>query len=130
MKKHTRIYFDAFGYDKTDFVPCEISGARAVDIHHIESRGMGGDPLGEKDRIENLMAVTRDNHNEYGDKPIEMVFLFETHRNFMIDNGVKFDNEYIEDKIKYYSNTPTKNINKGFKILHKDPLIMIEEHLK
>jgi len=68
MKKHTKIYLDYFGYSKEDFIHCEICEARAVDIHHIDARGMGGDPKGDKDVIENLMAVCRNCHNEYGDK--------------------------------------------------------------
>ena len=44
-------YFD---YVLDDFIPCEVCGARAVDIHHIENRGAGGDK--NKDTIENLMA--------------------------------------------------------------------------
>jgi 5-methylcytosine-specific restriction endonuclease McrA len=65
MKKHTKIYLDAMGYDTTDFIPCEICGAKAVDIHHIEARGMGGSK--QADTIENLMAVCRQCHNTYGD---------------------------------------------------------------
>jgi hypothetical protein len=42
MKKHTKIYLNYFGYDTTDFIPCEVCGSQAVDIHHIECRGMGG----------------------------------------------------------------------------------------
>jgi hypothetical protein len=42
MRKHTKIYLDHYGYDETDFIPCEICGAKAVDIHHIEAKGMGG----------------------------------------------------------------------------------------
>ena len=30
------------GYDETDFIPCEVCGGQAIDIHHIEARGMGG----------------------------------------------------------------------------------------
>ena len=65
MKKHTNIYLDAMGYDVTDFVPCEVCGSKAVDIHHIEARGMGGSK--DADRIENLMALCRDCHVAYGD---------------------------------------------------------------
>ena len=35
---------------------------RAVDIHHLESRGMGGSK--NKDYIENLMGLCRDCHNK------------------------------------------------------------------
>lgn len=68
MKPHTKIYLDYFGYKKTDFIPCEICNSRAVDIHHIAARGMGGDPKGTKDVIENLMALCRKCHDGFGDK--------------------------------------------------------------
>jgi hypothetical protein len=42
MKPHTKIYLKAFGYDGTEFMPCEVCWAPGVDIHHIDSRKMGG----------------------------------------------------------------------------------------
>lgn len=42
-----------------DFV-CEITGGQAVDVHHIVPRGMGGSK--NKDVIENMMALTREEH--------------------------------------------------------------------
>jgi 5-methylcytosine-specific restriction endonuclease McrA len=66
LKKHTKIYLNYFGYDESSFIGCEVCGARAVDIHHIDCRGMGGSKT--KDTIENLMAVCRVCHIEYGDK--------------------------------------------------------------
>ena len=68
MKKHTKIYLDYFGYTVADFIPCEMCNAIATDIHHIDARGMGGDPQGKKDVIENLMALCRECHVELGDK--------------------------------------------------------------
>lgn len=65
MKKHTKIYLEAYGFDISDFIPCEICEAKAVDIHHIEARGMGGT---KKDSINNLMALCRECHLYYGDK--------------------------------------------------------------
>lgn len=53
------------GYDTSDFIPCEVCGKKAVDIHHIEARGMGGSD--KKDVIENLMALCRECHIKYGD---------------------------------------------------------------
>ena len=66
MQKHTKIYMDYFGYDTSDFIPCEICGSKAVDINHIKARGMGGSK--QHDNIENLMAMCRECHEEYGDK--------------------------------------------------------------
>jgi hypothetical protein len=65
MKKHTKVYLQGMGFDETDFIPCEVCGSRAVDIHHIEARGMGGNK--EADVIENLMALCRNCHIQYGD---------------------------------------------------------------
>jgi 5-methylcytosine-specific restriction endonuclease McrA len=64
MKNHTKVYFKHFGYDVSDFIPCEICNAKAVDIHHINARGMGGS---EKDDINNLMALCRSCHIKFGD---------------------------------------------------------------
>jgi 5-methylcytosine-specific restriction endonuclease McrA len=64
MQKHTKIYFNHFGYDISDFVPCETCGSKAVDIHHIDARGMGGS---DKNDINNLMALCRECHVKYGD---------------------------------------------------------------
>jgi hypothetical protein len=80
MKNHTKVYMKHFGYSVADFIPCEICEARAVDIHHIEARGMGGSA--GADTPENLMAVCRADHLEYGDKKQHIDFLKETHRNF------------------------------------------------
>ena len=66
MKKYTLTYFKHFGYDISDFIPCEVCGKTAVDIHHIEARGIGGSK--DADNIENLMALCREDHLKYGDK--------------------------------------------------------------
>tara|TARA_R100000900_G_C3262391_1_gene149833 strand:+ start:292 stop:549 length:258 start_codon:yes stop_codon:yes gene_type:complete len=60
MKKHTKIYLKHFDYGEQDFIGCEICSRRAVDIHHIEARGMGGSKT--KDYIENLAALCRECH--------------------------------------------------------------------
>ena len=99
MQKHTKIYLEAFGFEQTDFIPSEISGKKANDIHHIDCKGMGGDPSGSKDRIEELIAVTREEHEQYGDKKDEMYFLYTVHLTRMELKGVKFDRHYMNDKI-------------------------------
>ncbi len=74
MKKtnYKKVYCDFFGYAMTndEFVPSEISGDQAIDIHHIYPKGMGGRKtfvhVGKTydiDCIENLIAVTRPEHN-------------------------------------------------------------------
>lgn len=102
MKNHTKIYLKAFGYDKEDFIPSELSGEKAVDIHHIECKGMGGDQTGSKDRIENLQALTRQEHIHYGDKKKYLKHLYMAHYSFLVANGVDFDSKYLEEKIKQY----------------------------
>lgn len=100
MKKHTRIYIDALGYDRddpTEFRPCELTGNRSNDIHHIIGRGKCGE-----DRIENLMALTRKKHLDYGDKVVLIPTLLLAHRTFLIENNVSFDNEWFEKKLKEY----------------------------
>jgi nucleosome binding factor SPN SPT16 subunit len=77
MQKHTQIYLQGMGYKKTDFIPCEVCGSQAVDCHHIEARGMGGSK--DKDTIENIMALCREHHIQYGDKKQYKDFLKEIH---------------------------------------------------
>jgi hypothetical protein len=87
MRKHTKIYFDYFGYTGQEYICCEVCGARAVDIHHIFARGMGG--AKEADRIDNLMAVDRECHVKYGDKKQHIEFLIEKHQEFIDSYGKK-----------------------------------------
>jgi hypothetical protein len=81
MKKYTRIYLNYFGYDLSDFICCEICGKTAVDINHIECRGMGGTK--KEDVIENLMAMCRQCHIDLADKKQHKEMLKEVHLNFM-----------------------------------------------
>ena len=66
------------GFDVSDFVPCEVCEAPAVDIHHIQCRGMGGSA--NKDHFSNLMAVCRHCHNHYGDLKDLIAQLQELHK--------------------------------------------------
>jgi 5-methylcytosine-specific restriction endonuclease McrA len=78
LKRHTKIYLDYFGYDISDFIGCEVCGAKAVDINHIKARGMGGSK--KLDVIENLMACCRECHITYADKQQYREFLIEIHK--------------------------------------------------
>lgn len=95
MKQHTKIYINALGYDVTDFMPCEITGKKGIDIHHIVNRD---------NRIENLMLLTREKHAELGEIKSKMVYLLETHRLFLDFNGVPFDNSWFNEQINKYEN--------------------------
>ena len=80
MQKHTKAYMKAFGYEIGDYIPSEISGLPAVDIHHIDGRGKG------KDVPENLIALTRKEHEraELRTKPyLRAERLKEIHNNFI-----------------------------------------------
>lgn len=54
---------DFFDYNISDWIACECGcGQKAIDIHHLDSRGMGGSR--SKDVIENLVAVSRKCHEK------------------------------------------------------------------
>ena len=92
MKKHTKTYMKHFGYGLGDFIPCELTGERCVDVHHIDTPGMGSNNR-EQASIEILMALTRELHILYGDKEeVELFngktvnfkeFLEEAHQHFL-----------------------------------------------
>jgi hypothetical protein len=86
MKKHTLKYLSHFNYSLEDYMPCEVCGNRAIDVHHIEARGMGG--TSQKDEIEGLMGLCRECHIHFGDKKQYIDYLKETHQSF-IDNYAK-----------------------------------------
>ena len=41
MKNYTKIYLDYFGYGIEDFIPCEVCGQKAVDIHILKQGEWG-----------------------------------------------------------------------------------------
>tara|TARA_Y100001937_G_C7060380_1_gene303439 strand:- start:209 stop:448 length:240 start_codon:yes stop_codon:yes gene_type:complete len=57
-----------FNYVHDDFIPCEVCKCKAVDIHHLERRGMGGSKT--KDYIENLVALCRICHDICEQSPV------------------------------------------------------------
>jgi 5-methylcytosine-specific restriction endonuclease McrA len=89
LKNHTKIYLKHFGYDPEDFIACEVCGRKAVDIHHINARGMGGTK--EKDTIENLQALCRMCHLVMGDSKVHMDRLIEAHKNTLDNHKVKYN---------------------------------------
>lgn len=85
MKPYIKTYCDYFGYIEDEFIPSEISGKPAVDIHHIIFRSRGG-----KDNIENLIALTREEHDEAHASKLSVKYLQEVHDKFI----------YIHNKYK------------------------------
>jgi 5-methylcytosine-specific restriction endonuclease McrA len=65
MKPYTKTYLNYFGYDVSDFIPCEVCGSEAKDIHHVQARSIRKDLVND---ISNLMALCRKCHTEKGDK--------------------------------------------------------------
>ena len=78
MKKYVKTYLDYFGYDQSSWIACEMCGQTAVDINHIDAKGMGGSKL--KDNIENLMAMCRKCHMDLGDKKEHKVMMKVVHQ--------------------------------------------------
>lgn len=74
MKKHIKIYLK---HNPENFLPCEVCGAKAVDIHHIDNKGMGGSKM--KDYYENLIALCRDCHNKAHNEELTKDYLREIH---------------------------------------------------
>lgn len=81
MKKYIKIYMDYFDFCAQDIIPCDITGKPAVDVHHIEPRGMGGSK--DKDSIENLIALTREEHNKAEAKKYSKEFLKQKHLEYI-----------------------------------------------
>ena len=76
---------DYFGYQISDWMPCEICSCQGVDIHHVENRKSGGTT--KEDTIENLMCLCRGHHIQFGDKKQYKEMLKEVHLKFIQENG-------------------------------------------
>lgn len=77
MQKYVKIYMDHFGYGEQNFIPCEICGQKAVDVHHIDGRGKG------KDVIENLMALCQKHHTYAHEGKINKMVYIIRHEQFI-----------------------------------------------
>ena len=99
MKIHTKIYLDFFGYGEQDFIPSEVSGQRSNDVHHLIFKGMGSSK--DKEFIENLVSLTREEHNKAHDDPdynkqVQIIHLrfIQIHRP---DYEIRFDYRHLID---------------------------------
>jgi hypothetical protein len=60
VKSYVKKYLTHFGYDISDWIPCECGcGRQGVDIHHLQPRSTAKHLL---NHIENLCAVSRECH--------------------------------------------------------------------
>lgn len=82
MKHHTKVYMQFFGYGEGEFIPCEVTGQRANDVHHISPRGMGGSD--KKDIPENLCALTRRVHDLAESEKIPEAIMNQIHTSFIL----------------------------------------------
>ncbi len=91
-KKHIIIYLNALDLPlSSDFkVFSEISGAVANDIHHICNR---------EDKIENLMAVTREEHIDWGEKKHLIYDLLVLHRTWLDVKGIKYSKMWFDEQM-------------------------------
>ena len=65
LPKHVQNYLEAFGYDESSKILCEVCGRLAVDIHHVVFRSkFGRNNKVAQDSIENLVAVCRRCHDD------------------------------------------------------------------
>ena len=75
-----------FGYGIDDFIPSELSGSKSVDIHHLTPRSLGGTNV-----IDNLMALTREEHDKAHSNKDYNTWLKHIHakrlRTYKIHNG-------------------------------------------
>lgn len=61
MRPYIKIYFDYFGYDESSFIPCEVCGAKSVEIHHIRPKSLA---KRWENKIGNLAALCRVCHDD------------------------------------------------------------------
>ena len=94
MKPYVKTYLDYFGYphDPTAFVPCEVCGAKSVDIHHLTPRSLRKDLI---NKIDNLMALCRSCHDLAGKDRKFNDMLRLLHRKKLLQNGLP-DNETVK----------------------------------
>lgn len=71
LPKHIQNWLEFFDLEPGDWVGSEISNVTCNDWHHIHEKGMGGRPKfffkdkwWDIDCVENIIAVTREEHND------------------------------------------------------------------
>jgi len=75
---YKEIYKNYFGYVDDEFVPSELSGRSAQDLHHVHFKSGGRD-----DSIENLMALTREEHDKAHRRELTEEYLKQKHLEYI-----------------------------------------------
>lgn len=104
MKNYTKIYLTAINEltdDNNVFINCECCNGRASEIHHILNKNRLTE---NRNKIENIMAVCRKCHNDYGEINYLIPSLFKIHSKVLELKGIKFNKNWIKNKIKFYEN--------------------------
>ena len=72
LKNYKKLFSDFWGYCESDIPVCwGCFMAQAVDIHHLENKGLGGVKNNRLNRIDNLFPVCRKCHDKaHADKSI------------------------------------------------------------
>ena len=115
MQPHTKTYLDFFDvqYDEEtkfhDPVRCTIQGERCTgwmhEVHHIDPRGMGGNPNKSRENIENYIATCRNCHNDAESGKISQKRLYDLQMAKMLRHLTKKINRIMEtllQRIKAY----------------------------
>lgn len=68
LKNHTKFFMNYWGYKIPEDVDCIMCGNFATDVHHINSRGSGGDKYHLKDNEFNLAPLCRECHEHASDR--------------------------------------------------------------
>jgi hypothetical protein len=92
VKPYVKTYLQYFGYSGFEFIPCEVCGSKAVDIHHLTPRSLRKDLI---NKIDNLTALCRGCHDRAGRDRAFNDELRYIHRRKLLANGLP-DNETVQ----------------------------------
>jgi len=59
MKNYVKTYLKYFGYDESDFIPCEVCQQKEVDIYPLNTKNIAKSKI---NLIDNLIALCRECH--------------------------------------------------------------------
>lgn len=88
MQKHIKNYYKHYNLAPDDWFPCQVCGATAVDIHHIQFRSSGG-----SDDVSNLIGLCRSCHNKA--HKLELPYLEKEDLFLLLDNITKKSQDSI-----------------------------------